>query len=486
MALSAATVWEVRASGASDSNGGGFVAGASGTDWSQQNSPQYALAGIASVGAGNVVLSAAAAADMVGNIAQVISGTNYNTGFFQITAVSVGVSITFSTNNAGQSISSGVGASGVINIGGALATVAAMLAAAQPANTAYLKGTFTITTILTFAAGLASTAGNPFLIIGYTTTRGDNGRATITTATNGTSLIVFKAGGCALINIALTNTAGTRASGIDQTTAGNRFGNIMLFNCILDGFTIGINADDSGSSWAIQGLVLGNCEIKNCSSHGIFQDGPTHLFATFIHDCAGSGIRIISSSQTPHFTIDRCIFYNNGTSGLVVNQMPFINQGSILISNSCFSTNTGAGILIAGVQTSIGALTIVNCIFDRNTTYGIDNTTSNVITSGISLWNNAFYLNTTAATHQISPAPTFNTITLSADPYTSVGTDFSLNSTAGGGAAVNGAGFPGVLIAGGTGFASPGALAPSTGGGGGTTIVIGRNVTTYLGEQGDF
>ena len=42
MALPAATVWEVRPTAGSDTNGGGFVAGASGTDYSQQNAANSA------------------------------------------------------------------------------------------------------------------------------------------------------------------------------------------------------------------------------------------------------------------------------------------------------------------------------------------------------------------------------------------------------------------------------------------------------------
>ena len=42
MALSANTVLEVR-NGGSDTNGGGFVTGAAGTDWSQQDAAQYSV-----------------------------------------------------------------------------------------------------------------------------------------------------------------------------------------------------------------------------------------------------------------------------------------------------------------------------------------------------------------------------------------------------------------------------------------------------------
>jgi len=45
VALSAAQILEVRSTG-SDANGGGFKAGASGTDYSQQDAAQYALTGL--------------------------------------------------------------------------------------------------------------------------------------------------------------------------------------------------------------------------------------------------------------------------------------------------------------------------------------------------------------------------------------------------------------------------------------------------------
>ena len=180
MALSAATVWEVRPTVGSDNNGGGFVTGASGTDYSQQTSPQYALTGIASAGAGATVLYASAAANMVGNIAQVISGTNFTTGFFQITSVSVGVSITLD-----RSVCTGVGASGVINIGGAMATIAAINSIYIGGNIIYVKASGN----LTVAAALILVTSN-LTFIGYTTTRTDNGQVTWTTSTNSIQLII--------------------------------------------------------------------------------------------------------------------------------------------------------------------------------------------------------------------------------------------------------------------------------------------------------
>jgi len=117
MAIGATCVWEVRTTGA-NTNGGGYTSG--GTDYSQQPGAQYALVGVTSAGAGNTVLSASAAADMVGNIGCCVSGTNFTTSeFFEVLSVVAEVSITFGTSHAAASICTGIGADGVINIGGA-------------------------------------------------------------------------------------------------------------------------------------------------------------------------------------------------------------------------------------------------------------------------------------------------------------------------------------------------------------------------------
>lgn len=53
MALPAATVWEVRTTGSDAACSGGFVAGASGTDYSQQNAAQYSASDLASANGTN-------------------------------------------------------------------------------------------------------------------------------------------------------------------------------------------------------------------------------------------------------------------------------------------------------------------------------------------------------------------------------------------------------------------------------------------------
>lgn len=170
MALSATTVWEIRQAGA-DTNGGGYKTGSTGTDWTQQNAAQYALTAIATAGVGAVFLTASAAADMVGNIAHVVSGTNFTAGFYEILSVVAGVSVTCDAN-----VCTGVGASGVINIGGALASIGKIGSAsanqgAVAGNLLCVKndGAYSIGATETFSP--SGTAASPIRIVGYSSTR---------------------------------------------------------------------------------------------------------------------------------------------------------------------------------------------------------------------------------------------------------------------------------------------------------------------------
>ncbi len=173
MTISSGVVWEVRTTAtAGNVNGGGFKTGASGVDYSQQDAAQYALTGVTSAGIGAVFLTASAAADMVGNIAHIRSGTNFVTGWFEIISVVVGVSVTVDRNCT----SGGAGSNGVINIGGAISLGNTdddgVFESMEPGNKMWIKaGTYTLGGTVTVAK-----AGTAVLVIeveGYTTVRGD-------------------------------------------------------------------------------------------------------------------------------------------------------------------------------------------------------------------------------------------------------------------------------------------------------------------------
>lgn len=483
MPISKSVIWEVRQATGSDNNGAGFKTGATGVDYSQQASPQYALTGIASVGAGNTILSALAAADMVGNTANVISGTNFNTGLFEITSVSVGVSITFSTNTAGSSICTGVGASGVINIGGAAASLAFLNTNIDSGQSAYCKGTFTLAATITWNSNFLTAGNGGVNIYGYTTTRGDNGRATITSATNSVALMTYgsTARDYHWWNFNFTHTAGTR--GIGVTTTNNQIAARIAFdNCVFDGCLYAMRVDSGSFDSGIVGLVFRDCEIKNSIVNGVEQPATTILIDCYVHDNAGHGVVLIKGFDGSRGTLiaSGCTFYNNTVNGLydLTQNGDTLSGATLSVARNCnFVSNGGSG-FVSRSQPHL--MVAENCIFYANGVYGWDFGDFVGIAAG---GYNAYGANVTGPRDNVGVMA--GDVTLTGDPFTNkAGGDFSLNSTAGAGAACKQVGFPGVSKFG-TGYADIGPLSPQAGGGG-TTIVIGRNVTNYLGEQGDF
>jgi len=174
MALSSSIVWEIRSTGTAGMvNGGGFKTGASGTDFSQQNAAQYALTGVTTAAADAILLTASAAADMVGNVARIVSGTNFTVGWYEIISVVVGVSITLD-----RTCTSAAGALGVINIGGAISFNSTFEDSFGEAliggNIVYVKsGTVTMGSAMSVAS-VSATGTAPIRWIGYNSTRGDN------------------------------------------------------------------------------------------------------------------------------------------------------------------------------------------------------------------------------------------------------------------------------------------------------------------------
>jgi hypothetical protein len=186
--------------------------------------------------------------------------------------------------------------------------------------------------------------------------------------------------------------------------------------------------------------------------------GPTILIRTTLYNNTGKGISNLSDA--------------NATNA---------NDQITIMVNCNVVSNGSDGLNIAPATAGIWQLHLQNCIFYGNGGFGVNSAVLFGIYTGST---NAFGANTSGAyggTFVALPGD----VTLSGDPFNGrTSNDFSLNNTAGAGAACRNAGFPGVLQNGGTGFGSIGALEIS-GGGGGTTIVIGRNTTTFMGEQGD-
>jgi hypothetical protein len=137
MALSANSVFEVRTAG-SDTNGGGFVTGSSGTDFSKQNSKNSSGSNISTtdaVAAGTTTITSATAAftsAIVGNIIYLAGGTgSLAAGWYQVATF-----VNATTITVDRTVATGTGIT--MNIGGAFLTPGAANAIAISGNIVFI------------------------------------------------------------------------------------------------------------------------------------------------------------------------------------------------------------------------------------------------------------------------------------------------------------------------------------------------------------
>jgi hypothetical protein len=116
MAVNATAVWRVRPSG-NNTNGGGYDAGigGAGTDYSQQNAAQLSVSDAAATTGGTTLTSTTGGftTAMIGN-AVYLSGTNFTTGFYFITARASSNSVTIDRDPTNGSNAS----AGTCHVGG--------------------------------------------------------------------------------------------------------------------------------------------------------------------------------------------------------------------------------------------------------------------------------------------------------------------------------------------------------------------------------
>lgn len=388
MPISGSAVWEVRATADAGNVGGGFfVTGASGDDFSQQNSPEYALTGVTSAGAGNVILHASAAADMVGNGIKVISGTNFTVSWFEITAVTVGVDITCSTNAAGTAISTGVGADGVMNIGGAISLNTSgasgdddVFKAGSTTDQWWFKNDGTITIAETVTMTPNGTTINPRKFYGYNATRGDNPTgATRPTIDCGAFIVTFGQAS----QIRFINFTGT-VSQLVNPNANSRSQNCKVTNTSVTA---------ARTAMAV-GAVTERCELISYRGIGVSNagGGTSKLINNYFHD---SNIGFNHSGSAAHVLIGN-IFADCVTAA--ANCTSATLNGEVLRNNTFYGAENklGEGInfssgavmqeivgnIFYGFVTGVDSQDAVNSIYEDYNTYYNNTTDRNNCTAG--------------------------------------------------------------------------------------------------------
>lgn len=162
--------------------------------------------------------------------------------------------------------------------------------------------------------------------------------------------------------------------------------------------------------------------------------------------------------------IDRCVFNGQVTAAINVDGS---RVDLVSITNSSFFNSTAQAIILNGAGSAPQFVIVTGNIFVDVGTYAVDYTLGSAIADGMveADWN-AFYNSGTADYNGINAGS--NDITLTADPFTnSAAADFTLNATAGAGAACRAVLPDGPTLAGGaTSYGDLGAYQHQDAGGG--------------------
>src|SRR5215471_1588678 len=211
----------------------------------------------------------------------------------------------------------------------------------------------------------ALTVAQPILTIqGFATTPGDNGAAPlIQTSTNSVPLFATQSTNGRQIwdNLSLKNTAATRASGIWQNPNHGTGQYWLVVNCILDGFTIGVDSSDI-TPYDVAYMAVIGCEIKNCTNAGVTTSNASNNLMTKIQGCYfhNNATHVNLLANTP-VSILRCIFAS-ATGDAVTG-----NATNIVVENCTFYGNGAKGLLL---PTGVLFASVSNSIFYGNA-YGI-------------------------------------------------------------------------------------------------------------------
>ncbi len=474
MALSANTVWEVRTTGA-DTNGGGFVAGATGTDFSQQDAAQIAYTDMVIDGTTNTKFTSAAnpvTSAHVGNVINIVSGTGFTVQRVYIVSQAAGVA----TCDKSLGTLSSTGGHG--NLGGGVATIATALTAMVAQNIIFVKAsaTYVITAGLALANQFVPTnSAPPNQLIGYTTTRTDGGRATIQLSTNSnlTAIDASNGQGWYVSNFVIDGNSLTGSRGMNMNTY-NVVRNCKVINCLGDGVQLNngiarlidseVTACTSAAGHAAVNSNGQGCSIERC----------------YIHDNTGIAIILGGGGSAVLFCV---IASNSGTAqGIVVS-----GNGQDIIMNNSIYNNGQDGIQFTNNAGLGGNSTVRNNLLISNGRYGLNGYTGGNGWGKFPQWDgNAYFGNgTTNPVNAANPYSNSLDVTLSGQPFTNTSThDFTLNSTAGAGAACKAAATPGAIPGLSVlGYLDMGALQSQCVAGATTTYVIAPNQTRFIGTE---
>ena len=411
--IPATTIWEVRLAG-SDTNGGGWVSGASGTDMSQFNQANSAsscttagttcyskthdlsTADVASSsGSPTHITSATAAfdANIVGNVIY-LTGGSLTAGWYEVTTYNSATDVTLD----GTAGCAGTCTGATSSIGGALLSTGQASALATGGNVVYVlnpSGTdggsvYSITNATAGVSGGTVNSSQPVFYVGYSTNR------------------------------VLGNADPRPSLQLNVSTATMWAANyIHVQNFVLDGNT------QTAAKLVSAGVLFVNCLVKNFNTAStslsvFYKDLATANSATVFVGNLCDKCEAYSNTAIPYnvsYCID-CISSGNSATGFTANALC---DHCLAVSNNPDGFDTSSN--SAGL--------IVNSLADDNTTYGFSSNGQ-----GKMFINDAYYGNGTATHFITNLIGNYGAIPITAgEPLTAIGSyNFMPNSTANQGA----------------------------------------------------
>lgn len=413
------------------------TSGTWGVDYSQQTSAQITFTDMVIDGTTNTKFTSAAfpvGKNYIGNIINITSGTG-----FTVQRVEV-VSTVTTTATCDKSLGTLSSTGGNGKLGGAIDSQATASGFALLGMKVFTTGSFTQTVTATYSVSGTESATQMVLhIIGYSSYRGDNGRATIVLSTNtGLTAIATSSQGVHVSNISVD------CASLGTSTGINLGANCKVTNCKVANFTAtGINTANAGQH-------IRGCEVTGGTSAATQGIGPSTntaylYYGNYVHDNACPGIILNASAEacdnlvvnntgassdgirvtSVPITLLRNIVYGNGRHGINFTSSFIQNQ---IVQDNILAGNGGYGMVIAS---SAGTPSREN--FDGNAYWNN--------TSGTR--NNADDRGTTNPINGVAPYINVFDVILTLDPFIDKANgDFRLNTTVGGGANCRGFGVP--------------------------------------------
>lgn len=391
MALNAAIVWEVRTTGNAN-NGGGFKAGAAGTDYSQQDAAQYNYTDLVIDGTTNTKVTSAShnfvTAD-VGNIINITAGTGFTTGRYEI------VSVASNAATLDRAVGTLGSTGGTFYVGGAVIKLSDITSAVVAGNTVWVKaGTYTDNVTLVTDVATVMTFYN-----GYNTTRGDNPTGTNRPKiepSSGTCMAMSARKGMIVKNFVFSGSGGASTGWYSDSSSG---GTITVVNCQA--------RNCSGTGFNGGGGHYIQCEANNNGAGGFYttiSNGGMSGMHCYSHDNTGMGF---GATNAQNVVFDFSIADSNTNHGF------YPSYGSAGFVGCIAYNNTGASsdgfVNIGNINNYVSARQTINCISVNNGRYGFNGAGDNkLINYNCYNGNGTAGLNgITAGANDVTSSPSF-------------------------------------------------------------------------------